>query len=336
MRIRPRRVLAATAALVLLATGVAWQSPAARAATEITVGTTGRTSDDWAMYVAEDTGIFAANGLDVTIIDAASPVGATQELIGGSIQFGSVTSTQMIEAVQSGAGIVSLWQNINKPPYYMIGKKGMTSVAQLKGGKTLIVSGPSAITRVFADAMLAGHGVKQDDVVFTYAGATNARFAALLSGGVDAAILLPPFSFRAISLGYPILDDVQKYYKNFPFDTYAASTSWLPTHHSETVAFLKSIAAGVRFLYDPKNKAKALQILSTETSTSDEDTLKTYDLLINQLHAIPTDGTSSIADYQPVIDAVLKLGIVKPPLPPATKFYDNSFGKEALSELNKK
>jgi NitT/TauT family transport system substrate-binding protein len=336
MPIRPRHVLAAMAAFVLLATGIAWQSPAAHAATELTIGTTGRTSDDWALYVAKETGIFAANGLDVTIVDAASPVGATQQLIGGSIQIGAVTSTQMVEAVQSGAGIVSLWQNLNKPPYYLIGKKGMTSVAQLKGGKTVIVSGPSAITRVFADAMLAGHGVKQDDVVFTYAGATNARYAALLSGGVDAAILLPPFSFRAISQGYPILDNVQKYYPHFPFDTYAASTSWLPTHRTEAVAFLKSIAAGVRFLYDPKNKARALQILSSETNTSDDDTLKTYDLLITQLHAFPLAGTSTPADYNLVIDAVVKLGLVKPPLPPPTKFYDNSYGDEALAQLNKK
>jgi NitT/TauT family transport system substrate-binding protein len=329
-----RRALAAVTAFVLLALGTAHASAPAGAATTLTVAITGRTSDDWALYIAKDTGLFASFGIDVDIVEAGSPVGATQQLLGGSTDVGSVTSTQMVEAIQGGATVVSLWVNIDKPPYELVAKKGITSVAQLKG-KTVIVSGPTAITRVFADAMLAGHGLKHDDVTFTYAGATNARFAALLSGGVDAAVLLPPFSFRAVSQGYPVIDTVQKYYPHFPFDTYAVNTTWLPAHRTEAVAFLKGIASGVRFLYNPANKARAIKILTTETNTSDDDASKTYDQLITQLHSFPTIGTSTPADYQLVIDALVKLDLVKPPLPPPTKFYDNSYAEQAIAELNK-
>ncbi|HEY5349789.1 MAG TPA: ABC transporter substrate-binding protein [Candidatus Lustribacter sp.] len=334
MQVFLRRAIAVSSALLMLVLPLALAAPA-RAATSLTVGITGRGSNDWPLFIAQRTGIFAANGLDVSTVDAGSPVGAAQQLIGGSLQIGAVTSTEMIEAIQGGATIVSLRQNVNKPPYLLVGKKGVTSVQQLRG-KTVIVSGPSAITRVFADAMLAGHGVKQDEVQFTYAGATNARFAALLSGGVDAAILLPPFSFRAIAQGYPVLDDVQKYYPHFPFDTYAASKTWLPTHRTEAVAFLKSILSGVRWLYDPANKSRALQILSEETNTSADDAQKTYDLLVTKLHAFSMAGTSVPGDYQLVIDALVKLSIVKPPLPAPTKFYDNTYANEALAQLDKR
>lgn len=163
----------------------------------------------------------------------------------------------MALGVQSGAPIMSLLQNTNKPPYLVIGKKGVTSVAALRG-KTVIVSGPNAITRVFMNTVLEKNGLKPDDVTFTYAGATNERFAALLSGGVDAAILLPPFSFKAIDAGYPVLDDVQKYYPRFPIDTYAVTTAWAPANRPLVVSFLKSVLAGVRFLYDPANKTRAI------------------------------------------------------------------------------
>jgi len=308
-------------------------APAA-AATTVSVGLVGRSSNDWPLYIAQSTGIFAANGLSVDIINADSPVGATQQLLAGALDFGAVTSTQTAQAVQSGATIVSLLQNTNKPPYFVIGKKGVTSIAALRG-KTVIVSGPSAITRVFMDTVLTKNGVNPSDVTYTYAGATNDRYAALLSGAVDASVLLPPFSFNAIAAGYPLLDSVQKYYPHFPFDTYAATTSWAPAHRAIVVAFLKSCLAGTRFLYDPANKARSIQILETATGTPHEDAIKTYDLLITQMHSYTLNGTSTPDDYRQVLEALVQLGLAKPPLPPPTKFYDNSYALEALDQLNK-
>ncbi len=58
------------------------------------------------------------------------------------------------------------------------------------------VGGAKDITRVYAERMLAAHGLKPSDYDFIYAGATTARAQALLSGAVDAAILLPPANFQ--------------------------------------------------------------------------------------------------------------------------------------------
>lgn len=115
-------------------------------------------------------------------MNSGSPVGSTQQLVGGSIDIGAVTSTEIVQAVQSNVPIVSVLQNVNRPPYHILGKKGVRSIAELRR-KTVIVSSPNAITRVFMDTVLEKNGIKHDDVTFTYAGATNARYAALLSGG---------------------------------------------------------------------------------------------------------------------------------------------------------
>ncbi len=317
----------AIAAFAVLHTAAVAPLPAS-AATTVTIGTVGLTSDDWPLYIAQKTGLMAAQGINLDIVDVGSPVGATQQLVTGAIDIGAVTSTQMAQGVQSGATVVSIMQITDKPPYLVIGKKGITSVKALKG-KTVIVSGPSAITRVFMDTVLEKNGLKQDDVTFTYAGATNERYAALVSGGVDAAILLPPFSFRAVEAGYPVLDDVKKYYPHFPFDGYAVSTAWGPAHRPVLVAFLKGLLAGVKFLYDPANKTRAIAILMEQTNTPLADAAKTYDELVTKEKEYSLTGTSTPDDYNQVIYTLIQLGLVKPPLPSPTKFYDNSYLNEA-------
>ena len=306
--------------------------PAAAAPTTLTVGLVSKAANDWPLYIAQKTGVFAANGLSLDLVNTGSPVGTTQQLIGNSIDIGSDTSTQLAQAVQSGVTIFGLLQNTNKPMYSVIGKKGITSIADLSG-KTVIVSSPHAITRLFMDTVLEKNGVKPSQVTFTYAGATSGRFAALLSGGVEAAILLPPFSFRAEGMGYPLLAEVQKYYPRFVFDTYVANTEWATSHRALAVAFDKSILEGVRYLYDPKNKASAIKILIDVTNTKPDDAAKTYDYLVTKLHAFSRTGSSTPADYKQVSDALVELGLAKSPMPPPTKFYDNSYVDAAAAQL---
>ena len=67
-------------------------------------------------------------------------------------------------------------------------KPAIKSMKELKG-KMLSVGGAKDITRIFVERMLAPHGVKPGEFDMTFAGATSARFSALQSGAVDAAIL---------------------------------------------------------------------------------------------------------------------------------------------------
>ena len=84
---------------------------------------------------------------------------------------------------------------IQAPPYALIAKSSIKSLKDLKG-KVISVGGPKDITRMYVDRMLAPQGLKTGDYDYVYAGATTARAQALLSGAVDAAILLPPSNFQ--------------------------------------------------------------------------------------------------------------------------------------------
>jgi NitT/TauT family transport system substrate-binding protein len=290
----------------------------------LTLGLTSRSATDWGLYAADKIGFFTANGLQVDQIVIGSSAGCAQQLTAGSIDIGSVSSTQVIEAVIGGAPIVEVINEVITAPYFILARKGVTSIGQLKG-KTIIIGGPNDITRVFADKVLAANGFKPEEITYTYAGATSERYAALLSGGVDGAILLPPFAFRAADQGYAVVAEIQKYFPNFPFGGLAARIAWAKSHRDMVVAFDKSYLQGVRWLFDPANRARAIQLLIDETNTTPDDASKTYDLYVARLRLYSRDGRFTDADFTQVLDALLKTKDITPPAPPPSRFYDNSY-----------
>ncbi len=301
----------------------------------VTFGLTAKTANEWPEYVSDKLGFFTANGIRPDVIYTGSSAAGAQQLSAGSLDISEVSSTQLIEAILGGAPIVAVIEHSTKAPYTIVGKKGVASIAALKG-KTIIVGGPNDITRVFTDKIFGAAHLAPNDYTYTFAGATSARFAALMNGGVDAAILFPPFSFHAVSLGYPALDEVAKYFPSFLFDTFAVQPSWAKTHSDLIVAFAKGYLQGVRWLYNPANKARAIQILADATNTTVDDATQTYDLFITKVHIYSPTGLASSADIAPVMDALVKTGELKPPLPQPSKFFDNTFVQEANKQLNER
>src|SRR5258708_34177294 len=93
-------------------------------------------------------------------------------------------------------------------------------------GKNISIGGPKDIPRISLERMAGPNGVKPGDYDTVFAGATTARFSALQSGAVDAALLLPPFNFYAESAGFTNLGNTIEYARELPFARAAASPAW--------------------------------------------------------------------------------------------------------------
>src|SRR6202041_2916570 len=96
----------------------------------IEVALTSKTASDWAVYVGQEVGFFAQNGIKPDIIVVGSSAGGAQQLTAGSVDIGEVSTTQVIEAVLGGAPITAIINRTNNAPYAIMGKKGLTSIAQ--------------------------------------------------------------------------------------------------------------------------------------------------------------------------------------------------------------
>jgi NitT/TauT family transport system substrate-binding protein len=326
------RLLACAALAAWLACGALPAPAQGPALQSLDVGLTAKTATDWPLYVSDTLGFFKRYGVSPNFIVVGSAAGNAQQLAAGSLPIGETSSTQIIEAIQGGAPITYVDNQVITPPYSLMAKKEIKTLAQLKG-KLIIIGGVNDITHVFLDAMLKPTGLKPEDYTLTYAGATNERYAALKSGSVDAAMLFPPLDFLAASEGYSNLGNVQSVLPSFPFDGFAVNSKWAQTHSAILVAFLKGYLRGLRWLYDPANKAQAVAILAAATNTNPDNGAKSYDEFFVRLNAFSHDGRSNPAAFQKVLNALASMNVLDAPLPPPAKFYDNRYIDQANAEL---
>ena len=300
------------------------------AAETVTLGVVAKLALQWPVYAALEKGYFDRVGVKVDIIATGGSAKAGQQLAAGAINIGEAGLPDLLRPIDQGAPIKIIAYEVAEPPYKLVGRKDVHSLAELKGKKVMI-GGTKDITLIYLEALAKPAGLKPSDFDLLYAGATTARFAALVSGGVDAAILTSPFDFQALGQGYSNLGSVHKVLPGLPFTGYGLNTTWGAANRNTVVNFLRAVHQGVDWLYDHQNRDEAAAILVKGTGAKPDDAAKTYDLFINELHAFRRDGSMPAAGFQRLLEAVADLGDLPKPPPPAAKFVDDSYLKAAFA-----
>lgn len=309
-------------------------SAPALAQTTIEHGTVFFSSTDWALFVADAKGFFNQGGLKVETIPTRASSSAVQELAAGSVQITSSGMPDHLRGIAEGAAMKMFMNQIGTPPYTVYVKGSIKSVKDLKG-KKVIIGGPRDVTRYYIETLFKKEGLAPGSYDYIYAGATSDRFAALVSGGADAALLLPPFSFKAKQMGFTNLGDVQAVLSDFPFTVYSYNTNWARTHRKALVDFAVAMLKAKAWLYNGAHRQEAAEILSKYTKASVPDSLENYDFFIKDLKAVSRDGVISEASYNKMMKVLVDWGEVNPPIPPFSKFYDASILADANTLLKK-
>jgi hypothetical protein len=184
----------------------------------VTVGLVGAVSSThWPAYIGLAKGYFAAEDVKPDLVFIQSSAALVQQLTGGSLDLALSTGlADPIRAIDKGSPVAIVRIEMQAPPYALLAKPAIKRWADLKG-KTISIGGPKDITRIYLERMAAPNGLKTGEYDTVFAGATSARFSALQSGAVDAAILLPPFNFYAESAGFTNLGLTIDYAKELPF-----------------------------------------------------------------------------------------------------------------------
>ncbi len=306
-----------------LALCAAWP---ARAETKVIEGYVSPGAPEWPEYVGLAFGWFKDNGIALDMVGVGA--GAAQQVTAGSIDLGYSGFPDFIYAINQGAPIKIMINALGAPPYAVYAKPAIKTVADLKG-KTISIGGAKDVTLIYMEALLASAGLSVKDCDFVYAKMTQDRFAALMSGGADAAILYPPASFRAGQQGYTFLGDIGDLLKDFPFTVMAVNDGFAAKNRAAVEAYVRTYSRAVAWLYDPKNKDKAVEILATATKQGVRDSADTYDYFFTKLHAFSREGLISDAAYKKMTGALVEFGELKQPVPPLGKFFDASFVKAA-------
>jgi ABC-type nitrate/sulfonate/bicarbonate transport system substrate-binding protein len=275
------------AVLALVAGGVSAQS-----AETIRIITTGKGSAlEWPLFVGMEKGFFKSRDIALDLISAPSTSAAMQQVTAGAGEMGQGGVTDPMRAIDRGAKLSFLMLETSVPPYSIWAKAEIKKFADLKK-KMVIVGGAKDITRIYFERIARPNGLPDGEYDLTYAGTTAARYAALVSGAVDAAILYPPATFKAADAGYTKLGEIADYTKDMPFSAYVVDTAWAKSHLKEVRAFLQGMDESVKWFYDKANRAEAIKIMIAASGGAQSDTEKSYDYF-HSLRLYPETSTIS-------------------------------------------
>jgi ABC-type nitrate/sulfonate/bicarbonate transport system substrate-binding protein len=297
-------------ALAALVAGAAITITPAKAET-VTVGLVGAiSSTHWPIYIGLTKGYFAAEDVKLDLVFIQSSAALVQQLTAGSIDLALSTGlADPMRAIDKGAPIAIVRIEMQAPPYALLAKPAIKRWADLKG-KTISIGGPKDITRIYLERMAEPNGLKAADYDTVFAGATSARFSALQSGAVDAAILLPPFNFYAESAGFTNLGLTIDYAKELPFTGTVVGRAWASAHKATLDKVLAVNAKSVAWFSEAANRAEAIAIMVEASKLKQEDVAKSYDFLHKNAF-FETTGKVSKAKMSALLAALKGLGDIE-------------------------
>jgi len=294
---------------IVLAAAVALSPPLhAGAADVVSVGSVDATSANlWPFHIAVKNGYFDAANIKIDLVFAQSNASVIQQLAAGSYAVAPTAGmVDPIRAIDKGAPVALVRIVIQSPPYALLAKPEIKTIEDLKG-KTIIIGGAKDITRIFTERMLEPHGLKSGDYDYVFAGATSARFSALKSGAVDAALLTMPFNFFAETAGYTNLGFTFEYLPDMPFAGMAVNRDWAAANGDVLKRFLDAYNKGVAFFDDPNNREDVVKLQMEVSKIDRDDVEKAYAFLHDKNLFEPT-GKVSKRKVGSVIDALRDLG----------------------------
>lgn len=253
--------------------------PQAHAADRVIAGTLGGQAPLWPFYIALHKGFLAGEDIDMELNFAPSGSGIVQQLTAGSLDVVvSVGMDDPMQAIDKGAKLAIVRVIGKWPPYALIAKPGIKTIADLRG-KTISSGSPVDITTVFLEKMLAANGLEKSDYDLISAGVAAARYAALQAGVADAAMVLPPLNFHAEKAGFHTIGLPVDYVKDIPFTGMAVFRSWAEAHRDVVHRLIVATDKSIGWFDDDTNRAEAIELLVSVGKSSPEDAEASYDFL---------------------------------------------------------
>ena len=292
---------------------------------------------NWPVWVAQEKGLFAKNGIDVRITPTPSSVFQLTNLIDGKFDI-AMTAIDNLIAYREGQG------EVPKPGpdlfAFMGGDNGflrLVTVPEVKSfadlrGKTLSVD---ALTTGYAFVLLEileRNGLQKDrDYTTAAAGGVLQRFQALMEKKHAGTLLLSPFELQAEARGFNRLANATDVLGRYQGLVGGARKAWAEQNRDAVVGYIRAFSEAVDWLYDPGNKDEAIAIFLKNLPNANPQAAQTaYKVLLS-----PTDGFQKKAKIdmegvKTVLALRSKYGQPRKSLSDPSPYYDPSFYDAAI------
>ncbi|HEY1266628.1 MAG TPA: ABC transporter substrate-binding protein [Candidatus Binatia bacterium] len=219
---------------------------------KLNVGYSAISGDQLPLWVGKEMGIFEKNGLDVQPIFFTGGSTAILALVSGDVPITQVSGPGLVSSALGGSDAVFVAGGMTSLNYVLMGKPGVTSAEQLKGGSVAISRFGSATDTIARFALRKVGLTPVKDVTIVQVGSGPDRLAAVLTGRVTAAVLNPPSSFQAEKKGLGVLADVAKMGLVFQHTGPATTRKFIKEHPDIVRRYVKGHVEAVHRMYTDK------------------------------------------------------------------------------------
>lgn len=285
------------------------------------------------LFVAQERGFYAAEGLKAELHLMARTDQHLQALVAGELHFAVFNPDGVILFNEQGGNLKVVGGVANAAPYLLIGSKEVKKLDDLKGtklGASALKGGTGSLIQAYLRAK--GMSYPRDYALVVIAGGTPAFLSALEKGAVAAAALGIPFSDMALDQGLTNLGDITEVLPAYQFNAINVSPSWAEKNRATVAKLLKAHVRSIRWIYE--NPAEAADLTLKEMGIKQPYSRKGIDYFIKQ-KVFPMDGSVSMDGMKANIEVQARDELLKEPLPSPQKYVDLSYLKQALKDLGK-
>ncbi|HET9471227.1 MAG TPA: ABC transporter substrate-binding protein, partial [Usitatibacter sp.] len=208
---------------------------------------------NWPLWVAGDKGLFAAQGLDVSIASTPGSVFLVQGLMEGKFDIGFATFDNIV-GYDEGQGEAKLDRPADLVAVVgglaggvrLLAKPEIQSIADLKG-KALAVDAPSTGYSLVMRKFLEQAGLSEADYRMEDMGGTGARAQALMDGKTVATIVTSPLDLAPRAKGFRVLADSSSI-GPYQATLFMVRREWARAHEPELVRFARAYIDAMKWL----------------------------------------------------------------------------------------
>jgi NitT/TauT family transport system substrate-binding protein len=278
------------------------------------------------LIVAIHRGFFKEEGIDLELIRIV-PTLAHNALLLNEIQYHGLADSGLRLAAR-GAPLKAIFYGADRPMYYLVGKKDIRTVAELKG-KKIGVSTFGGTSDLSARLLLQQHGIDEKNAVLLQFGSESTRVGALKAGAADAIIVPVPAVAILKQEGYREIAFVGDAVE-FASNGYTTTDKRIKENSQEVKKVVRSIYRGLRFAKE--NPEETIKIIEKEWKIKADVARGSYDAIIKALNDDGIIGEKQLSIHFDLIRRTEKdIGEI-----PVDKVVDFRLLREVRRELSGK
>lgn len=324
-----RRVLRHSVAFLVVAVVLSQPatSRAGEASRRLVVGYSSITGNRIPMWVAQDNGIFARQGLTSDLVFIATSAHGIPALVSGNMAIFSGSPETAAQAAANGAELV-IFASAPPTPYKLLSQPQYKTVDDLKGKKVGIdrIGGSSYYA---TRRMLQRLGVRPETVEFIQVAGGGAQRVAAFRSGMITAVVSTIERFEREKVPHFVLADAIELGVRVIGSSYTTTNSFLAQNRDVLQRFARALIEANQWCLDPKNKDGVLRVASQRLKTTDAEVLElNYRMYVAPLPLFPLtnveDLKTNLADFAETNPKLKELKLAQ--------FVDNSFIQRVQQE----